>query len=281
MLASFEHIVPTFPLTWAITTIEVPQFESVWHFHPEFELTYIRAGQGTRLVGDSVGEYSPGNLTLIGPEVPHTYVSTPGDLMHSAVVMQFKRDFLGDAFFDIPLFAGVAALLNSSRRGVSFHIEDEAIRRLESAHPAEKTLGLVSLLLDLSHRKAEVLASDQETPALNLVSAQRIESMVRLMHTDFASNLTLSDIADAAHLTPSSASRLFSKSTGSSVTIYLNVVRVNAACRLLRDTDRSIASIAVDSGFTNLSNFNRRFRDVKKMTPREYRAGFSLGAVSA
>ncbi len=280
MLASFEHIVPTFPLTWAITTLDLPQFESTWHFHPEFELTYIRAGQGTRLVGDSVGEYVPGNITLIGPEVPHTYVSTPGELKHSAVVMQFKRDFLGDGFFDLPLFASVAALLRASRRGVSFAVEDDVIARLERAAPAEKTLGLLELLVDLSHRTPDILASDQQTPALNLVSAQRIESMVRLMHTDFASDVTLADIAAAAHLTPSSASRLFSRSTGSSVTIYLNVVRVNAACRLLRDTDASIASIAVDSGFTNLSNFNRRFRDVKRMTPREYRAGFTLDAVS-
>jgi AraC-like DNA-binding protein len=267
--------------TWAITTLELDEFEYAWHFHPEFELTYIRSGQGTRLVGGSIGEYAPGNLTLIAPEVPHTYVSTPGDLRQSAVVMQFKRGFLGDEFFDIPLFVGVAALLDSARRGLSFQVEDEVIQRLEQAPPAEKTVGLLALLLDLCHRDAEILATDEETPALNLVSAQRIESMVRLIQAQFASTMTLADIADAAHLTPSSASRLFSTSTGSTITVYLTVVRVNAACRLLRDTDLSISSIAVTSGFTNLSNFNRRFREVKKMSPREYRAGFSLGNARA
>lgn len=274
MLASFEHIVPTFPLTWAMTTIQMPQFESIWHFHPEFELTYIRAGRGARLVGDSIGEYEPGNLTLIGPEVPHTYVSTPGKAQHSAVVIQFKRDFLGEGFFEIPLFSSVAALLESSRRGVSFTVDEQVIHALERAEPPEKTLGLLQLLVELSRRDAHTLASDEHTPALNRAAAQRIESMVKLMHVEFASDLKLPEIAQAAHLTPSSASRLFSKSTGSSVSFYLNVVRVNAACRLLRDTDDSIASIAVNSGFTNLSNFNRRFREVKNTTPRAYRAGF-------
>jgi AraC-like DNA-binding protein len=276
LLAAFEHVVPTHPLTWKMTSIIEPQFESVWHFHPEFELTYIRAGHGSRLVGDSVSDYVPGQLTLIGPDVPHTYVSTPGDTNHAAVVMQFKRDFLGEGFFDIPTFQEVSNLLDAASRGVSFDVDGAEIEQIERREPAERTLGLLHLLLGLSRQHILQLASEQDTPALNRASALRIESMVGRMHADFADELSLADIAASAHLTPSSASRLFSKSTGSSVTIYLNVIRVNAACRLLRDTDRKISSIAVECGFANLSNFNRRFRDVKRLTPREYRASFVL-----
>ncbi|MET3805981.1 AraC-like DNA-binding protein [Nakamurella sp. UYEF19] len=276
MLAAFEHIVPTYPLTWKITSFAVPEFESVWHFHREFELTYIRQGSGTRLIGDSVGDYSPGNLTLIGPEVPHTYVSTPGDTEHEAVVIQFKRDFLGRGFFDAPVFDGVSSLLDRASRGVSFTWADAPLRRLEQLPPAEKTVELLGLLLELSHHEAPLLAGEHESPALNKATAGRIESMVALMHREFASRLTLAQIAGAAHLAPSSASRVFARSTGSNVTIYLNVVRVNAACRLLRDTDLNISTVATDCGFSNLSNFNRRFRDVKNMTPRDYRAGFEL-----
>lgn len=272
MLASFEHIVPTFPLTWNIETLTEAGFRSVWHFHPEFELTYIRKGQGTRLVGDSLSDYVPGQLTLIGPEVPHTYVSTPGDDTHIAVVAQFRRDFLGDGFFDAPVFESVARLLDAASRGLSFAYEDAALRRLEELPPAEKTIELLALLLDLSRREPTFLATDQQTPALNRATAKRIESMVDLMHAEFASKLTLTRIAAAAHLAPSSASRLFSQCTGSTITAYLNVVRVNAACRLLRDTDRSVADVSVECGFTNLSNFNRRFRDVKNITPREFRS---------
>ncbi|AMM20323.1 hypothetical protein AX769_09300 [Frondihabitans sp. PAMC 28766] len=271
MLASFEHIVPKFPLTWNIATLAEPGFHSVWHFHPEFELTYIRAGHGTRLVGDSVGDYVPGQLTLIGPEVPHTYVSTPGSDLHIAVVAQFRSDFVGEAFFDAPVFESVSRLLTASSRGLSFTCADARMSRLESLPPAEKTLELLSLLLDLSRREPTYLATDQRTPALNRATAGRIEAMVSVMHEEYASKLTLDRIAAAAHLAPSSASRLFSQCTGSTITTYLNVVRVNVACRLLRDSDRSVADISVECGFTNLSNFNRRFRDVKNVTPREFR----------
>lgn len=281
MLASFEYIVPTHPLTWKLTTLVEAQFESVWHFHPEFELTYIRQGHGTRLIGDSVGNYFPGELTLIGPDVPHTYVSTPGATDHAAVVIQFRRDFLGDAFFDAAVFESVARLLAKASRGVSFRCDDAVMARLERLPPAEKTLALVQLLLELSYQDAPVLASEQDTPALNRATAGRIESMVVTMHREFATALTLPRIAAAAHLAPSSASRLFARSTGSTISTYLNVVRVNAACRLLRDTDRHISAIAVDCGFANLSNFNRRFREIKGTTPRDYRAGFALPVLKA
>ncbi len=276
MLASFEYIVPTYPLTWKLAAVEGPRFESVWHFHPEFELTYVRQGNGTRLIGDSVGDYRPGDLTLIGPEVPHTYVSTPGESPHAAVVIQFKRDFLGEGFFDNAVFEKVRSLLDNASRGVSFTSDDEPLDRLMLLPPAEKTVELLALLVKLSNQEVAEPASEQETPALNRATAARIGSMVGLMHEKFAGTLTLADIAGAAHLTPSSASRLFSRSTGSTITVYLNVVRVNAACRLLRDTDLTVATIAAECGFSNLSNFNRRFRDVKHMTPRNYRSRFAL-----
>lgn len=136
------------------------------------------------------------------------------------------------------------------------------------------------MLLELSHVQAAPLASERVTPALNRATAGRIDSMVELMHREYASRLTLAAIAAAAHLTPSSASRLFARTTGSRVTTYLTVVRVNAACRLLRDTDLNVSGIARGCGFSNLSTFNRRFRDVKTMTPRDYRAGFSFSAAA-
>lgn len=279
--ASFEYIVPPLPLTWNLTAIAVPQFESTWHFHPEFELTYVREGYGTRLVGDSVGDYFPGNLTLIGPDVPHTYVSTPGPTQHVATVIQFKRDFLGPGFFDTPVFESISLLLDVASHGVSFDSHNAVVGTLEHLPPAEKTVELLRLLLALSRQEPTLLAREHKAPALNRAMARQIESMVSVMHREFQTKLTLADIADTAHMAPSSASRLFSRSTGSSISIYLNVVRVNAACRLLRGADRSIASIAVDCGFMNLSNFNRRFRDIKKMTPREYRAAFAFQSPAA
>ncbi|MEY2849224.1 MAG: hypothetical protein RI885_1891 [Actinomycetota bacterium] len=276
MLAAFEHIIPTFPLTWKIHSIDASHFDSVWHFHREFELTFIRRGHGNRLIGDSVGDYGPGDLTLIGPDLPHTYVSTLGEERHAALVVQFRRDFLGEGFFETPMFESVAALLDSASRGLSFVQEEQQMNRLEALPPAEKTVALLALLLELSHRDRSPLAREAVVHARGGVPAARIEAMVEVMHSQFESRLTLADIAAAAHVTPSSASRLFARSTGSTISTYLNVVRVNAACRLLRDSESSIADIAAACGYANLSNFNRRFRQIKGITPRQYRPLFDL-----
>lgn len=281
MLASFEHIVPDHPLTWRLTTLETAGFESAWHFHPEFELTYVREGHGTRLVGDSVGDYAPGDLTLIGPELPHTYVSTPGGRRHAAVVIQFRRDFLGERFFDAPMFGGVSAMLDSAAQGLSYAVDDQTLAPLESGRPDEQTVGLLALLVGLARTPGTVLTTSERTsPALNRATAGRVEAMVAVMHEQYASPITLADIATAAHIAPSSASRLFAKSTGSNISVYLAVVRVNAACRLLRDTDLSVTSIAMRCGFVNLSNFNRRFKTLKQTTPRDYRARFAAETVT-
>jgi len=75
MRAAFEHIEPTAQLSWKLHVRREQRFDFLWHFHREYELTLITKGSGTRLVGDGVQDYVPGDLTLIGPEVPHTYVS--------------------------------------------------------------------------------------------------------------------------------------------------------------------------------------------------------------
>jgi AraC-like DNA-binding protein len=276
VLASFEYIITTSSVSWKVHRVYLPRFEPDWHFHPEYELTCILQGAGTRLVGDSVEDYVAGDVTLIGPELPHTYVSTPGPTMHEAIVVQFRRDFLGESFFENPEFAAVAAMLDRASRGLTFDAKSLMLERLEQLEPAERTVALLQVLVDLSHLPPKVLGSEQDTPALSRATAERIEAMVGAILSGYELKLTLADIAAAAHLSPSSASRLFRRCTGSTITRYVNVVRVNAACRLLRDTDRSIASIATDCGYVNLSNFNQRFREVKYLSPREYRRNFAL-----
>lgn len=118
--AIFEHIEPKSQLSWKLFVRQASHFRFAWHFHHEFELTLITRGTGTRFVGDCVEEYGPGDLTLIGPELPHTYQSALGDGDHEAMVVQFRRDFLGAGFFGHAEFAGVAALLERAARGLSF-----------------------------------------------------------------------------------------------------------------------------------------------------------------
>jgi AraC-like DNA-binding protein len=270
MRATFEHIETSPHLSWKLFVRRQPRFGFLWHFHREYELTLITRGMGTRFVGDSVEDYRAGDLTLIGPELPHTYASI-GD-GQEAVVAQFRRDSFGAGFFDRPEFAGVSALLERSARGLRLPADGAPLTELLDLPPAERTLGLLTALVRLARDgAARPLASAGHRPALNGKTRDRIDAVIRLLHAEYARPISLDTVARVAHLTPPAASRFFRRTTGSTVTDYLNAVRVNAACRLLLETDHRVADIAADCGYANLSNFNRRFRALKGMSPREYR----------
>jgi AraC-like DNA-binding protein len=271
--AIFEHIEATTRLSWKLFVRQEPCFPFAWHFHREFELTLITQGTGTRFVGDCVEEYGPGDLTLIGPEVPHTYQSAQDRTGQEAVVVQFRRDFLGPGFFDRPEFAGVAALLDRSARGLSFPRDAVRMGELGTMPPPEQTLALLGALVRLSRcAEARPLAGEHHIPSLNGTARDRIDAIVRLLHEEYARPITLEAVGRAAHLAPASASRFFRRTTGATITGYLTMLRVDAACRLLRETDRRVSGIAADCGYPNLSTFNRRFRELKGMSPRDYRA---------
>ncbi|WP_162186117.1 AraC family transcriptional regulator [Amycolatopsis jejuensis] len=270
----YEHLAPEFPVNWRYTRFQLPRLGPYWHFHHEYELAYIVAGTGTRLAGTSAEAFGPGDLSLFGPDLPHAYVSALDSEPVDAIVIHFARDFLGGGFFEAPVFGNVKRMLDDAVRGLHFPGLAPPLADLAGLAPPERTAELLRVLVGLSRAPRTVLSTGREPSVVNHGAAQRIQAMMDAIHTSYASPLTLSDVAQAAHMNASAASRLFTRSTGFTITDYVNTVRVNRACQLLRDTDRLVSAIAADAGFGTLSNFNRRFRELKKMSPREYRASF-------
>jgi AraC-like DNA-binding protein len=277
MAVIHEHLEPGYPLGWRYSHFRLPVLPPRWHVHPEFELTLIVRGHGARMVGDSVEEYQPGDLVLIGPGLAHTYASVPDAGENEAVVLHFTRDFLGAGFFDLPAFAVVATMLDAASAGLRFDRVPPTLHALSGRAPAELTLGLLEVLVELARGGYASLATGGAPVHAGTSTAGRTEAMVAFVHARYHDPIGARDVAAAAYMNASAASRLFARSTGHTIARYINIVRINAACRLLRDTDAPVAAIAGDSGFANLSNFNRRFRELRDTTPREYRALFRAG----
>ncbi|WP_158578939.1 AraC family transcriptional regulator [Spongiactinospora rosea] len=276
MSVVYEHLEPLYPLGWRHFRLQAPWFPPrSGHVHPEFELTYMVRGAGTRVIGDSIDQFEPGDLVLIGPHLAHMYASIPEAGPIETIVVQFTRDALGEGFFDQPVFADVAALLDASADGLRFAEVPPALATLDDLTPAEKTVALLDVLVTLGRGPYVRLAPGQS--ASGTAIARRIGTIVAYVHEHYRSQITLQGIADAVRMNPSATSRLFSRSTGFTLTRFITVVRLNAACRLLHDTDLPIAAIASRCGFPNLSNFNRRFREVKHTTPKAHRALLNAG----
>lgn len=245
-------------------------FEYAWHFHPQYEITLIVHGSGTRYVGDSIDEFGVGDLVLIGPNLPHTYVSSaPAE----SLCCQFSDDLLGAGWTNHPEFSEIASLLDHSSRGVRFPIHDLAPWwQTFEADPARRTHALLGHLIDLASRDDGVqLASALYEPSLDHRTMTRLDALLHYIDEHLAEPITLDALAEVACLSPTTTSRFFRRQTGRTITDYVNRTRIAAACRMLTSGDDPVGRIAGDCGFANLANFHRQFRRATGVTPANYR----------
>lgn len=275
MKAAYEHISPSDGGSFRLEIRREAQFQFAWHVHPEFELTLITEGTGQRFIGDSVRSYAPGDLVLVGAHLPHTWRSLSGG-PSEAVVVQFRRDFLGVPLWEAPEFTGVAKLLDGAGRGLEFTNDlARQIRDLAAVtDPARRTVGLLDVLVQLAEAGGATVASAGFSPVLREDARRRIDDVYNYLYARYADHITLAEVAAVAHLTPAAFSRFFHRTTGHTLTDFIAELRVGAVRRMLVETDEPVTAIASACGFRNLSHFNRTFRRLSGTSPREYRQSY-------
>jgi AraC-like DNA-binding protein len=259
-----------------------PRFAFRLHYHPEYELTLITRGRGTRIVGDHVGDYREGDLVLLGPDVPHTWSSAAATAggsppANEAFVLQFSAALFGEPFLHQPDMVNLADLFQRSRRGLVFHgrTRDEAERLMRDSHAMLGLMRFARLfeLFDVLGRSSEAspLAAADTGSRPRLWRSSRMERVYQYIHAHSADRLGLDAVARRFNMTPSTLHRNLKKATNRSLTELVNELRISHACGLLTHTELSIAEICYRCGYHNLSYFNRRFLKFKRMTPRAYR----------
>jgi len=258
-----------------------------WHHHPEFELTLTLNSRGLRFIGDQVGEYDDGDLVLLGPNLPHTWASREAVRAgepHVALVLWFDSEWAQRVTAGFVEFRKVDGLLARARRGLQFPIRlsteiREAYRRLFDQPPVERLLGLMGLLNHLAHDgSGRPLASDVFRPTQHPDNRERIDRVLAHIHEHYTQELTLQALADVAALSVSGLHRMFRKHARTNVSEYLTRIRIGDACARLASTEQPIAHIADAVGYGTFANFNRQFKRLTSMTPREYRANFQRSA---
>ena len=252
----------------------VPSFEFKWHFHPEYELTLITRGSGKRLVGDSYQNYEAGDLVLLGPDLPHTWVSNPSKKAKyvSAVVIQFSSAFI-QAFLKLPEFKEIALMLSSAPYGLAFSSLGlaEPIVELPNKAGVEKVAALMLILQQLTTQKPKKLASGYFRPVRGTENEKRINIICQYVQKHASEKFSLEKIATLVHLSRSAFCKFFKRATGQTFTDYVNDIRIGNACELLIESEKHINEIAYQSGFDSLTYFNRIFIKKKGVTPRKFR----------
>jgi AraC-like DNA-binding protein len=253
------------------------RFDCPFHYHPEIELTLIVSSAGHRYVGDHIGRFAPGDLVLMGPNLPHSYVNDERTEPAGSIVMQFLPDCLGPRFLDLGEMRHIRALLERSRVGLAFHGKTRervarALAKFKGLDGAARLISFLEIMQDLAgSREYRRLASPTYAPSLALYQGERINRVCELISKRFREKVTQSEASRVAKMSVPSFSRFFRRATNRTFRSFLNEVRVGHASRLLLESDRTVAEICYDSGFGNLSNFNRQFLKLRKVSPRDYR----------
>lgn len=261
---------------------DVPSPLVRWHFHDAFELHLLQATDGTAYVGDHVGRFSSGSFFLVGPNLPHNWVSDmePGDpSVARDVFIQFKTELIESLEGVFPECRPLRALLTDAQSGLEFFGETAreagqllvGIGELNGPQRITEFLRLLTLLADSDERRP--LASRRYVQSLDLVVLRRINRIIQHIYSNYAEDFSQDSIAQQMNMSASTFSRFFKKSTGYNFSTFVNLVRIEQASIQLVSGNKQVSSIGFDCGFTNLSNFNRTFRRLKGVTPKQYRSG--------
>ncbi|MDP4302390.1 AraC family transcriptional regulator [Leptothrix discophora] len=250
-----------------------------WHYHDEYELHLITATSGKAFVGDWIGQFQPGHLVLTGPRLPHNWVSMDvpdGGVAERDLVIQFSHGPLVQAAGTIPELAEVLPLLERAKHGIEFFGLGERStahwHRVKAARGLRRFTAFCDLLCDLAaSTDYRLLSNVQLQSDDDDTSLDRIDAVVMRLTENLAQPISAADIATELGMSESRFSRFFRRATGNTFTDFVNRVRINRACQLLMESDRLITHICYEVGFNNVANFNRRFLEIKGMTPSDFR----------
>jgi AraC-like DNA-binding protein len=272
MKAVFEKI--SHPQGLLVFRFDTSHFEFKWHYHPEYELTFIANGSGVRFVGDNYETFEKNDLVLLGSSIPHTWTSEPFiDQISSAVVVQFSEEFITH-FINLYDFKMIKKMLELSSKGIYFKPFDTLIQKiftLTNESEVKQIATFLDVLDDLSKLPFRTLASEFYAPKINHQNESRINKIFNYLKFNFHKNKSIEEMAAMIHLTPSAFCRFFKKTTGKTFSDYINEIRIGKACNLLTETDYPINEIANQIGYGNLAYFNRIFLKKKFCTPKQYR----------
>ncbi len=253
-----------------------------WGSHPEYEIHLITKTRGSFIAGDYIGTFAPGHVSMIGPNLPHDWVS---DLAEGQVavdrdaVIQFSDEWIRGAMDHLPELAEVAEMLRQSTRGLVFSGATawraaETLLACVHSHGLEQLAHLFKLLALIAHAppdEYEVVASEWMGRPTDAASRDAVEAGLSYIFENLTGDIRLSTAARLAYMSEPTFSKYFKAAAGMTFSSMVKKLRIAYARRLLDTTDQPVAQIAEMSGYHNMANFNRQFLAEVGTTPTAYR----------
>ena len=278
MKIEFELIQEDEGSSFRILHEKIPAEEYSWqyHYHPEYELVCVLAGNGTRQVGNHASNYENGDLVLMGPDLPHSGFGLNARGMIEQVVVQFKKEVFNPSLMMRPEMRHINLLLDKSSYGISFgeSTKEKAIKKmvkLLKLPPFERYVELTGILQLLATSEDYTLLNSQVTLPTTIRKVHvRLQNIFNYVEQNFQEEINIKKVAAIAHLTVPAFCNYFKKIMNITFTDFINQYRIEQACILLQQ-EKSIGEVCFECGFNNVPYFNKVFKNIVKKTPSEFK----------
>ncbi len=265
-----------------------PYFYDKLHQHPEIQITLIIESTGNFIYGDYLGAFAPGDIFILGPNMPHVfrndndYYQTDRVLRARAFSLFFDEHTFGDGFLSLPEAEKLSQFIQTAKRGMklnkeSSHVLAPMIKEVFEVEGLKRVILLLQILNSLSSSvEFDYLTSQLNFKSISDDQGKRLDNIFRFTLEEYHRPIKLDEVANVANMSPSAFCRYFKQHTRKTYVDFLNEFRVGRACKLLKEQDRSISDICYEVGFSNLSNFNRKFKEITGTTPKKYASKMTI-----
>ena len=236
-----------------------PKLDPLPHFHKEVEMIYVRHGKSRAVANRSSYELSDGDLFISFPHQIHYF---PDSEIGEFVLLILSPK----------VFFGLDTEINSCEPSYNVvHVEKDSriAGFMEEMVNATGKYKMTEYSAYINLTMAEILPQLSLRPAVQNSNAT-VKSILEYCSSHYTENITLDSISENLHLNKYYISHVINKQTDMKLSDFVNSLRINSACDLLRDTDKKIADISEDVGFGAIRSFNRTFLSLLKITPKEY-----------
>ncbi len=261
----------------------LPHLYDILHQHDEFQITLIQEGTGNVIAGNCIHEFRPGDIFVFGSKLPHAfrndpvYYNTDNQLLARSFSVYFEWKTLGSVFLGLPETKTLTDLMQKTERGIFYGGKNNQeiahnLIKLGNENELDRLILLLTILNQLANSThKQILATEGTYNNMNETDEKRMDAVYRFTLNEFHRPILLNEVAMVANMTVNSFCRYFKTRTRKSYLDFLTDYRIGQSCKLLQQEEYSISEICYHVGFGNLSNFNRKFREINHCTPREYR----------
>ena len=263
---------------------ELHWFYDILHFHTAFQVTHFIKGNGTCFAGDRVYSFEPGDIFVIGSQMPHVfrsdfryYSTTKKECVSNSLF--FNSPLFTEGLLNLPESKELETVLGYMQSGLKLRSQKVAaqISSFEYKKGFQRIISLLELLLEIGNLPEKDRLTEHVQPqALKEITYERINRVIEHVMTHYPEKIKLEEVASLVSMTPNAFCKYFKQRTRQTFVDFLNQVRINQAARLLRQTELSVNEIAFRCGFNNLSNFSRQFSRRMGHSPGSYRSDWIL-----